>query len=405
MTNKTNTTRLPIARSSIVLPPLSLYVHIPWCIQKCPYCDFNSHEPHRFSSNNKPNIPENDYLQKLFFDLEEEKVWLEKNNDSRKLHSIFFGGGTPSLFSAHAIERIIRHAEQHIGFSEDIEITLEANPGTFEQEKFSDFLKAGVNRLSIGVQSFQQNHLHTLGRIHNSDEAKKAIHCSQHVGFTNINIDLMHGLPEQTVDMAVADLQTAIAFQPQHISWYQLTIEPNTVFYRQPPPLPNDDLLADIQHYGGHLLSTNGFQQYEISAFSQAKKQAQHNINYWQFGDYIGIGAGAHGKLTDINTQAIIRRQKTRLPAHYLSGDGAPNTQQHVVAKEELALEFMMNALRLNRGVDTQLFTERTGLALSELEPILGSLKQQGLMKANKEVLATTDLGQRFLNSVLAEFE
>ncbi len=379
-------------RTPFTLPPLSLYIHIPWCVKKCPYCDFNSH-----TSN---DIPEQHYLEALKQDLTQDNHWIQ----NRKLHSIFFGGGTPSLFSAKAIASILNTAEQTIGFEPEIEITLEANPGTFEQQKFSDFFSAGVNRLSIGVQSFQEKHLQKLGRIHSSHDAANAVKMAQQAGFNNINIDLMHGLPDQTIREANGDLEAAISLNSQHISWYQLTIEPNTIFYRQPPPLPADELLADIQDNGQQLLANNGYQQYEVSAFSQANHQSRHNTNYWSFGDYIGIGAGAHGKFTDIQQQKILRRQKTRLPEHYLNYDNAPSFKETETSIEELPLEFLMNTLRLNQGVPVQYFEERTGLSLGTIEQPLEKLVRQGLLEETSTYLKTTDLGQRFLNTILSQF-
>ena len=310
----------------------------------------------------------------------------------------------PSLFSPESIFAIIKDAEEKIGFEPNIEITLEANPGTFEQEKFIAFYQAGINRLSIGIQSFQKQHLKKLGRIHNSDEAKAAIDMAKHAGFSNLNIDLMHGLPEQTQAQAISDLQTAIDFTPSHISWYQLTIEPNTLFFREKPPLPADDTLAAIQDAGQILLNQAGYEQYEVSAFCKAQQQAKHNINYWSFGDYIGIGAGAHGKITDANTQQIIRKQKTRLPEHYLHYSDAPKAKTVVVADEDLALEFMMNSLRLNQGVPKAWYAERTGLHLARLDEKFESLINKGLIEDNSDKLVTTSLGQQYLNSVLAAF-
>lgn len=379
-------------KNLLTLPPLSLYIHIPWCVRKCPYCDFNSHEKNTFD--------EIQYINTLKNDLNNESQWRQ----GRKLHSIFFGGGTPSLFSASAIGDILDHAEKTIGFESDIEITLEANPGTFEQEKFSGFYQAGINRLSIGIQSFNQQHLETLGRIHNSDEAKHAIHIARKAGFDNINLDLMHGLPKQSIDNAIEDLQTAIDLSPQHISWYQLTIEPNTPFYRQPPTLPVEDILADIQHQGSQLLAQHGFEQYEVSAFSQANQMSKHNMNYWQFGDYIGIGAGAHGKLSDIHNQQIIRRHKTRLPEHYLQDLEHPHYKEQIIDNDQLALEFMMNALRLVKGVPRSYFEQRTGLDIDTIQAPLLQLQQQGLLDNSLNRLSTTELGQRFLNTVLEKF-
>lgn len=384
---------MPINENCLKLPPLSLYIHIPWCVRKCPYCDFNSHQADQ--ENNALN--EDRYVEALKNDLQLESQFTY----GRKLSSIFFGGGTPSIFSAQSIATLLTHAKNIIGFEDNIEITLEANPGTFEQEKFSGFYQAGVNRLSIGVQSFNAKHLSTLGRIHSSHEAKHAISIAKKAGFKNINIDIMHGLPDQTLENAMQDLQQAIDCSPQHISWYQLTIETNTAFYQQPPILPHDDILADIQERGNALLTENGFTQYEVSAFSKAKQQSQHNLNYWQFGDYLGIGAGAHGKITDIDNQRIIRRQKTRLPDHYLENVTTPKTKQHTVATNELSIEFMMNALRLTEGVPYDFFEKRTGLSLTEIQDSLTRLQQQKLLAETSTHIKTTSLGQRFLNVVL----
>jgi len=382
------------------LPPLSLYVHIPWCIKKCPYCDFNSHT--------SDAIPEAAYVSRLIQDLQQDHHWVA----GRKLHSIFFGGGTPSLFSAQSIGTIISAAEKQIGFEEHIEITLEANPGTFEQEKFTGFFQAGANRLSIGIQSFNPKHLKTLGRIHSSDEAIRSVDIAHKAGFNNINIDLMHGLPQQTVSEASDDIQQAIGLGPQHISWYQLTIEPNTVFYRQPPPLPVDDTLADIQDNGMSLLRQHGYAQYEVSAFSQKNRQSLHNKNYWSFGDYIGIGAGAHGKFTDTQNHRLLRRQKTRKPEDYLksvaktSSDNhrakQPSYKQSIIETDELPLEFLMNALRLNQGVPKAFFERYTGLPLTTLEQQLNPLIKQGLIEPLDTHIKTTTLGQRFLNTILS---
>jgi oxygen-independent coproporphyrinogen-3 oxidase len=375
------------------LPPLSLYVHIPWCVRKCPYCDFNSHE-------SDAKIPENDYLQALFRDLTNDLPWVQ----NRKIHSIFFGGGTPSLFSANAIEKIIQRAETLIGFEDDVEITLEANPGTAEQQKFADFNAAGVNRLSIGVQSFNNDHLSALGRIHDGDNALKAIEMAQICGFERFNIDLMHGLPNQTRAQAISDLETAISTGATHISWYQLTIEPNTAFYSKPPILPIEDQLADIQDLGQQTLAKAGFKQYEISAFARNDQQCKHNINYWQFGDYLGIGAGAHGKITLPDQNSIIRSAKTRLPKHYLNQDTSALTSDTPIAQNQLALEFMMNGLRLTAGVKKDLLNSRTGLSTDQIEDKIEQLNQEGFLKHHPSNYCTTDLGARFLDTLLQRF-
>lgn len=379
-------------KNLLQLPPLSLYIHIPWCVRKCPYCDFNSHE--------SSAIPEAEYVQALIADLDQELIHVQ----GRQLQSIFFGGGTPSLFSEKAIAAILSAVEQRIPFDNDIEITLEANPGTTEQSKFSGYLAAGVNRLSIGVQSFQPKHLKALGRIHDKQEAITAINSARHAGFDNFNLDLMHGLPDQTLTEAISDLQQAIDLEPTHISWYQLTIEPNTAFYSAPPTLPNDDRLADIQEAGESLLATNHYLQYEVSAYGQVKKPARHNLNYWMFGDYIGIGAGAHSKLTTMTNNAINRKWKSRSPKDYLSPDKAFCSGEKPLLKDELPLEFMMNALRLTNGFSTTIFSERTGLELKVIRKTIENLYSKKLLSQNNNRIKTTDLGRRFLNEILAEF-
>lgn len=375
------------------LPPLSLYVHIPWCEKKCPYCDFNSHQ-------GGEKIPEQDYLEALLKDLKNDLHWVK----NRKLHSIFFGGGTPSLFSAQSIEKIISAAEKQIGFEADIEITLEANPGSAEQQKFADFYAAGVNRLSIGVQSFNDQHLKSLGRIHDAEDAKKAIDMAQKSGFERFNIDLMHGLPEQTRAEAMADLEIAIHTGANHISWYQLTIEPNTHFFSKPPILPVEDQLADIQDLGMQQLSRAGFSQYEVSAFAKTGEACKHNVNYWQFGDYLGIGAGAHGKLTLPENTEIIRTSKTRQPEHFMRREETAIASQKPIHRDQLSLEFMMNALRLTQGVNKALFSQRTGLDMSVIEPIICQLQQDGLLDPQPKNFRTTALGMRFLDTILQRF-
>ncbi|WP_323813378.1 radical SAM family heme chaperone HemW [Cellvibrio sp. NN19] len=391
---------------SLQLPPLSLYVHVPWCIRKCPYCDFNSHQA-------KNDIPETDYVAALRFDLEQDKALAQ----GRKLTSIFLGGGTPSMLSAQAIGQILIDAENIIGFEPGIEITLEANPGTFEQEKFSGFRAAGVNRLSIGIQSFNDQQLKLLGRVHGRDEALRAVGVARKAGFNNINLDLMHGLPEQSVDDAKADLQQAIDLAPEHLSWYQLTIEQNTAFYSAPPVLPEEEILADIQDAGIELLAAAGYEQYEISAYARDKKRARHNRNYWEFGDYLGVGAGAHGKITLPAENKILRLWKTRLPKHYLD---AVNSQKistnlgghqnvfgggsDLLLPDALPLEFMMNALRLNDGAPQAYFKARTGLDWSTIAATWLHLEQQGLVEIVNDVIRPTAMGRRFLNRVLQAF-
>ena len=381
----------------LALPPLTLYIHIPWCVRKCPYCDFNSHAA--------DTIPETTYIDQLLRDLDADMAFVQ----GRKLHSIFFGGGTPSLFSGNAIKTILTGVQQRIAFEDNIEITLEANPGTAEANKFAAFFDAGVNRLSIGIQSFNATHLKTLGRIHDTQQAVQAVQLAQLSGFERINIDLMHGLPDQTCAEALADLQQAMDIGVTHLSWYQLTIEPNTAFYNAPPPLPVDDTLWDIQQAGFSLLDQYGFKQYEVSAFAKAcndrtTQQCRHNLNYWQFGDYLGIGAGAHGKITDPATGSITRYSKTRLPRHYLERTGDFYANQQLLTAAERPAEFLMNALRLRDGVPSFLYTQRTGLQLSTLAIPMANLIARGLLSKDPERLCTTGKGYLFLNDVLGEF-
>lgn len=375
-----------------LLPPLSLYIHIPWCVRKCPYCDFNSHAA-------SPVLPEEEYVDALLADLNLDLPHVY----GRELQSIFFGGGTPSLFSAQALGRLLKGVEQRIRFAPDIEITLEANPGTFEQEKFRAYRGLGINRLSIGIQSFQEAKLKALGRIHNGDEAIRAADMARQAGFDNFNLDLMHGLPDQSEDDALGDLRQAIALAPTHLSWYQLTLEPNTVFWNQPPTLPEDDILWDIQEAGQQLLADNGYAQYEVSAYAQSGRPARHNLNYWSFGDFIGIGAGAHGKLSHPDGR-IVRTWKTRLPKDYLNPAKAFQAGEKLLSLEELPFEFLMNALRLTNGVDAALFRERTGLSLDSLAQARRQTEQRGLLQADPSRLVATPQGQLFLNDLLQYF-
>jgi len=374
------------------LPPLSLYIHIPWCVRKCPYCDFNSHKV-------QGELPEKAYVKALLLDLDNERDKIQ----SRKLVSIFFGGGTPSLFSAKAFDELLQGVQQRLCFADDIEITLEANPGTFEQEKFSAYRTLGINRLSLGVQSFATKQLAALGRIHSNIEAIHAAQNARKAGFTNFNLDLMHGLPEQTIAEALNDLKQAIALNPTHISWYQLTLEPNTEFWSKPPKLPEDEHLWKIQQTGQRLLAKQGYQQYEVSAYARNNQQARHNLNYWQFGDYLGIGAGAHGKWTETNGK-IYRNWKTRLPKDYLNPDKSFTAGERLLGVEELPFEFMLGALRLNQGVPVSLFTERCTLDSKVLDKPRQKAQQLGLLQANAEHLVTTDKGRLFLNDTLQLF-
>ncbi len=373
----------------LTLPPLSLYIHIPWCAKKCPYCDFNSHV-------DTTGIPESAYIDCLLRDLDSELPYVQ----GRQLQSIFIGGGTPSLFSARGIAKILEACAIKLSFADNIEITLEANPGSSEQQKFADLFSAGINRLSIGIQSFQQQHLTRLGRVHNSSDALDAVIAAQSAGFNRINLDLMHGLPEQTIDQALTDLQQAIDTDVEHISWYQLTIEHNTEFFRYPPALPVEDALADIQEAGFSLLHANGFSQYEISAFAKNHQQARHNQNYWQFGDYLAIGAGAHGKITLLDQQHIIRYQKTRLPKDYMARTDLFGLTPDIIAPEDILFESLMNCLRLNAGMNTELLLQYTGSSLKKLQLLCQPLINDGLLVIG-ETLYATPLGRRYLNTVL----
>lgn len=387
--------------SALLLPPLSLYIHVPWCVRKCPYCDFNSHKA-------DASLPEKDYIAALLDDLDIDLAWLkEQGVNERPIHSIFIGGGTPSLLSVDAYQQLFSGLKQRLTFSDDIEITMEANPGTFEADKFKGYRDLGINRLSIGIQSFQDHQLKHLGRIHSGQEAVRAVNMAKNAGFDNFNLDFMHGLPDQTFEDALADLQQGIDLGPTHLSWYQLTIEPNTEFFKRPPVLPQDETLWAIQEAGQKLLAENGYEQYEISAYAKQGKIAKHNLNYWQFGDYLGIGAGAHGKLTiphdDIAQSKIYRTAKTRLPKDYLNLAKRFLVVQDNIEIEDRDLEFLMNGLRLFHGVDKTLFSERTGLAYEQIENKIEALVKQGLLEAGDK-LKTTTQGQLFLNELLERF-
>lgn len=385
--------------SLLTNPPLSLYIHIPWCIKKCPYCDFNSHGIKQLGGLDE--IPEQAYIDKLLLDLEQELpfIW------GRRLHSIFIGGGTPSLFSAEGMDRLISGVRARLPFEGDIEITMEANPGTFEVERFAGFRQAGINRLSIGVQSFNAKHLERLGRVHNPEQAIAAAEFAHQAGFRSFNLDLMHGLPDQTTEQALADLQIAIDLKPQHISWYQLTIEPNTLFYQQPPSLPVDETLWTIQEQGQSLLQQHGYNQYEISAYARSPEfRSQHNLNYWQFGDYLGIGAGAHGKITRLDLNQIERTTKSRHPKDYLQKSVAEIRTCNAISSHELPFEFMLNALRLLEGVPSSFFEQRTGLPLNSIQPMLNQAIKDGLLLDSMNTIAPTEKGSLFLNELLQRF-
>ena len=373
-------------------PPLTLYVHIPWCVRKCPYCDFNSHEA-------RTAIPEDDYIAALTRDLESAlpAVW------GRRVQAIFFGGGTPSIFSAGAIDRILTMVRTLLPVEPLAEITLEANPGTFEIEKFRGLRDAGVNRLSIGIQSFNPRHLKALGRIHDEREARRAVDIALNT-FDNANLDLMYALPGQTITEALADIDAAIGFGVPHISAYHLTIEPNTLFYAQPPQVPDDDTSAQMQVEIEARLAAAGYGHYETSAFAHPHRECQHNLNYWQFGDYLGIGAGAHGKLTAHG--GVTRLMRHKQPKAYMEGAlaGKPVQEQHVVETSDLPFEFMMNALRLSEGFEPALFAQRTGLPLSVIEAPLRKAESRGLLARAPDRIRPTPLGQRFLNELLQMF-
>ncbi|QNQ96901.1 YggW family oxidoreductase [Pseudomonas oryzihabitans] len=374
------------------LPPLALYIHIPWCVRKCPYCDFNSHAA-------GPTLPEAEYVDALLADLDNDLAHVH----GRPLTSIFFGGGTPSLFSAAALGRLLDGVARRLSFAPDIEITLEANPGNFEQAKFVAYRGLGINRLSIGIQSFQDAKLKALGRIHGRDEAIRAADRARAAGFDNFNLDLMHGLPEQSVADALGDLEQAIALAPTHLSWYQLTMEPNTVFWSQPPELPEDDILWDIQEAGQARLAAAGYHQYETSAYAQPGRQARHNLNYWGFGDFLGIGAGAHAKLSAPDG-TLLRTWKTRLPKDYLDPAKAFQAGAKPLAPADLPFDFMMNALRLVDGVPAAWYPQRTGQSLDSLAPALAAARRAGLLAEDEQRLRPTARGQLFLNDLLQSF-
>ena len=386
------------------LPPLSLYIHIPWCVQKCPYCDFNSHAQ-------KSDIPEQDYINHLITDLEQDLTCFHHSVKNRPLHSIFIGGGTPSLFSAQGIAFLLSEIKHRIPFLPDIEITLEANPGTVEAERFLGYTQAGVNRISMGIQSFNDDKLRVLGRIHNALEAKSAVDFARILRsqdkLNSFNLDLMHGLPNQTVEQALDDLRQAIELAPPHLSWYQLTIEPNTMFAYRPPTLPNDDELWDIFEQGHQLLTAAGYQQYETSAYAKPGFQCKHNLNYWLFGDYLAIGCGAHGKLSfaDENSATvneIIRYSKTKHPRGYLRGEYL--YEQKNVAKSDRTFEFFMNRFRLLEPVPKAKFEQLTGLSQSTVESQMIFALKQGYITENPESWQITEHGKLFLNELLELF-
>ncbi len=366
------------------LPPLSLYIHYPWCVKKCPYCDFNSHE----------GSIHDGYIKALLKDLDDNLRFVQ----NRKIHSIFIGGGTPSLMSIDDAHELFDGLNERLFLSKNIEITLEANPGTFEVDKFAEFRKAGINRLSVGVQSFRDSQLKFLGRIHSGGEALSAISEAQKVGFDNLNIDLMYGLQDQTSEMCIEDLTQAIELNPSHISFYQLTLEPNTLFAKYPPKLPINDKIWDMGDQGAALLNQKGFKQYEVSAYSE--RPSEHNVNYWEFGDYIGIGAGAHGKITDIESQQIYRTLKPKSPKDYLSNIQTGINISTTKEVDNVAFEFMLNSLRLKHGFSSALFESRTGLSIETLNSKLIKAGDLDLLENKNNWIKPTSKGFNFLNEL-----
>jgi oxygen-independent coproporphyrinogen-3 oxidase len=374
------------------LPPLSLYVHLPWCLRKCPYCDFNSHEA-------RSELPEAEYVEALIADLEFAlpSIW------NRRIGSIFLGGGTPSLFSPEAIDRLLSQIRARVPLAPDAEVTLEANPGTFERARFAGYRGAGVNRLSLGVQSFNPEHLAALGRVHGEQEAREAA-CAALGIFGNVNLDLMFALPRQTLEESRRDVEAALQYEPPHLSFYHLAIEPNTLFHRRPPPLPDDDTAADMMDSVETMLTGAGYVHYETSAYAKPGSECRHNLNYWRFGDYLGIGAGAHSKLSF--PERIVRQVRMKQPLQYLErvAQGEPLLEEHDVGRAAIGFEFMLNALRLAEGVPTALFAERTGYPITIVEQGLAEAERRGLLDRDHQRIRPTALGRRFLNDLQAIF-
>jgi oxygen-independent coproporphyrinogen-3 oxidase len=374
------------------LPPLSLYIHWPWCVRKCPYCDFNSHEA-------KGPVPEQEYLDALRADLEQSLplIW------GRKIHTVFIGGGTPSLMSAASLDRLLSDVRTLLPLEIDAEITMEANPGTFEAEKFKAYRASGINRLSIGIQSFNGRHLQALGRIHDENEARRAVEIA-HANFDNFNLDLMYALPGQTLEEARQDIATALAFAPPHLSLYHLTMEPNTVFAKYPPQLPSDDESADIQDMILETMAGAGYEHYEVSAYAKPGRRARHNLNYWHFGDYLGIGAGAHSKLSF--PHRVLRQARYKQPASFIEAARLGNavSEEHEIGRGEMGFEFMLNTLRLTEGFDPNLFGERTGMSINAIDKALNAAEAKGLIYRDFKLIKPTELGQRFLNDLQEMF-
>jgi oxygen-independent coproporphyrinogen-3 oxidase len=382
----------PGALNLAALPPLSLYIHFPWCVKKCPYCDFNSHEV-------RGSFPETEYLDALRLDLEMALplIW------GRKIYTVFIGGGTPSLMSAAGLDRLMSDLRTLLPLDADAEITMEANPGTFETEKFKSYRGSGINRLSIGIQSFNGTHLKSLGRIHDDNEARRAVGIAQNT-FDNFNLDLMYALPSQTLAEASADLATALSFGPPHLSLYHLTLEPNTLFAKYPPVVPDDDASADIQDMIAANTAAAGYGQYEVSAYAQPGRRARHNLNYWEFGDYLGIGAGAHSKLSF--PHRVLRQARYKQPKAYMEAVrvGRPVQDEAEIGRDEMGFEFMLNTLRMTGGFAPSLFAERTGVALNSIEATLNAAEAKGLLYRDHQIIRPTELGQRFLNDLQQMF-
>jgi oxygen-independent coproporphyrinogen-3 oxidase len=382
----------PGALNLTALPPLSLYIHFPWCVRKCPYCDFNSHEA-------KGELPEQAYLDAVRLDLEQSLplIW------GRKIHTVFIGGGTPSLMSAAGLDRLLSDVRTLLPLEINAEITMEANPGTFEIEKFRHYRDSGVNRLSIGIQSFNGEHLKSLGRIHDEREALRAVEIATST-FENFNLDLMYALPAQTLAQAEHDIKTALSFAPPHLSLYHLTMEPNTVFAKYPPALPDDDTSADMQDMIAATMGAAGFDHYEVSAYARPGRQARHNLNYWTFGDYLGIGAGAHSKISF--PHRILRQARFKQPASFMEAAqrGNPVQEEHEIARADMGFEFMLNTLRLTGGFDPNLFGERTGMSITAISKALDAAEAKGLLTRDFKLIRPTELGQRFLNDLQEMF-
>jgi putative oxygen-independent coproporphyrinogen III oxidase len=388
---------MTVTRIAAAEPPLALYVHMPWCVRKCPYCDFNSH---RLAAAQ----PDEAYIDALLEDFDSELPQL----GGRRIDTVFFGGGTPSLFAPDAFGRLLHALRQRIAVADDVEITLEANPGTIERGRFAGYRQAGINRVSLGAQTFSPTALQRLGRIHTADDTHRAVEELRAAGIHNFNLDLMYALPEQTHEQALADVTTACALRPAHISYYQLTLEPGTVFHSRPPPLPDDEAAWRMQTECQALLSAAGYAQYEVSAYAQSGARCRHNLNYWSFGDYVGLGAGAHGKLTLELPERIVRTAKPKQPREFQERIGAAGGvaigERHTIRPADLPFEFMLNALRLNEGFATHLFEERTGLSIDCIDPILFKERTRGLLEATDNGWKATEMGRRFLNDLQVSF-